>query len=220
MKRIRLIISFVMTLALGWNGLSPSSAYANNNSTTNNVQSQSSVEHMQTLVIDPKDGLDNTIDEWYDSTTGDTRIDRYSLSNNGLASYERTIHHEGHYYLISLKAGKLEGTSLSVKQSKPYKSLFEDTISTYKQEWWKPIGTVQLDGKKVNKLRSDVNPKPQTKTYRIAYIDASTSLPIKVEEYGGDNQMSMTYVYYFNRVNDPNGQIFKDFAGVSIKKKK
>jgi len=99
-------------------------------------------------------------------------------------------------------------------------TLFEFMVSEYKMESWVPIGTVQLNGKQVKKLKSTVNTNPFGDLYTIVYIDSSTGLPIKEEEYSGDNKMFNIISYSFNRVSDPKGTIFTDFLGTSFKKKK
>ncbi|TPG69346.1 hypothetical protein EEL32_06795 [Brevibacillus laterosporus] len=60
----------------------------------------------------------------------------------------------------------------------------------------------------MKKLESLFDPK--NASFNIAYIDVSTGLPVKLESYGANNKWEETYLYFFDRINDPTGDIFKE----------
>lgn len=47
-------------------------------------------------------------------------------------------------------------------------------------------------------------------SYDIAYVDVSTGLPVKVEGYDYYKKLYETNLYFFDRINDPTGEIFKE----------
>jgi len=216
------LLSITLVVTLGWLGLgftpiTPNTTQAaEQKANTNSV-----VEHMQKIMINPIDGMiDNTIDEWYEPVSGSHRIDRHSFILGAYVPFQRQIEHEGKRYDLKLEDGKLKGTVKSVKQYKNYKTSLYDFVSgEYKEEWWVPVGSVQLNGKKVNKLKNTTYNHPLSNIYIIAYIDASTGLPIKEEDYNGENKIISIRTFSFERVEDKKGEIFKDLAGVKIKQK-
>lgn len=99
MKRIKLIMSLVLTLVLGGVGFSTSSVYA---APTTTAQAQPLIEHMQKLIIDPTTGMvETTFEEWYDPVTGSKRRDEHSLSLDPLSPFRRFITQEGTSYVIT-----------------------------------------------------------------------------------------------------------------------
>jgi len=216
------LLSMSLVLTLGWMGLGFTPVTPNTTQAAEQkANTNSVVEHMQKIMINPTDGMiENTIDEWYEPISGSHRIDRHSFFLGAHVPFQRQIEHEGKRYEIKLEDGKLKGTSNSVTQYKNYKSsLFDFVSSEYKTEAWIPVGTIQLNGKKVNKLKNTTYNHPLSKIYIIAYVDASTGIPIKEEDYNGENKIISLRTFSFERVEDKKGEIFKDLAGVKIKDK-
>ncbi|MGG4495654.1 hypothetical protein [Brevibacillus reuszeri] len=173
----------ILAVSIGLTGLMTPSALANNVS-TQNVQSQASIEHMRRKIIDST--YVALYEEWFNPATGLQRYDSYYIPSSG-------------------EKNTVEKKSF---QLKPEESLYKATIKRFQDIYvWKPFAIVQIDGKKVEKRRASVTPKGNP-VYEIAYIDLSTGLPIKEEHYDDKNQVMTTIVYFFDHVNDPNGDIF------------
>ncbi|KAB3587431.1 hypothetical protein GAY21_23295 [Phocaeicola vulgatus] len=190
-----LFLSFVMTLTLGWSGLGISNVYANN--TVQSVQAQQqTIEHMKTVRLTSYSfDLEET---WYNGNTGYTRVDDFHYYNPGSAVTGKFEPKE------NIKTEK----TINQAKEKLYNSLFEYVIQSYQNEIWKPIETVELSGKQVKKLKYSSG-MPGVPVYSIAYIDLSTGLPIKEEDYDKEDKVMQTRLYFFDHVNDPTGEIFK-----------
>ncbi len=84
-------------------------------------------------------------------------------------------------------------------------TIFKATIKRFQDKYvWKPFGIVVIDGKTVEKRKAEKLSKGNP-LYQIVYIDPSTGLPIKEEHYDDKNLVTTTVVYFFDHVNDPNG---------------
>lgn len=179
-----LLTPLVLTASIGLTGLLTPSALANNVPTqapTQNVQSQTVIEHMREMRIDSRSVT--IYEEWFNPASKIIRADT-------------------HY----INSGVVKSDSF---QQKDEESLFKRMIKSYQdKDVWKPFATVEIEGKKVEKRKAILSPKGDP-AYQIAYVDLSTGLPIKEEHYNSNNQVMNTFVFYFDHINDPNGDIFK-----------
>lgn len=181
-----LLTPLVLAASIGLTGLMTPSALANNVSTnvsTQNVQSQASIEHMRRMIISPT--FVALYEEWFNPATGLQRYDSY--------------------YIPSGEKNTVEKKSF---QLKPEESLYKATIKRFQDIYvWKPFESVMIDGKKVEKRKAKLS--KSFPAYEVAYIDLSTGLPIKEEAYDDKNEVVTTIVYFFDHVSDPDGDIFK-----------
>lgn len=180
---MRFLSTLVLTLSLGVFGFGLPSTYASTVPASAATQVKPALEHMKVFRI--TDGAFDAEEKWYNPTNGYSRIDHYS-----------------YYYQDEIITKK------DIKSSTSKDSLFETVVKQYQYKgYWTQIGTVQINGKQVKKIKSVPNSKDHI--YNIAYIDTSTGLPVKEEGYDNQNKVYVTYLYFFDRINDPTGEIFK-----------
>ena len=181
MKKLAFVVPLALAVTLGWSGaISPVSAESV--VPAQPVQKQGTVEHMKTVRVD---AISITVEEtWFNPTNGMQRNDTVYISNETNEISEKT---------------------LSSNHESP---LFERTANQYQNEsGWKSIGVVKVNGKQVEMLKGNENPKGDP-VYHIAYIDQSTGLPIKVEDYNSNNEVMTVYLYFFDYVHEI-GDLFK-----------
>jgi len=175
--------SLALAISIGVSGLIAPSVSANSAVEAQKVQSQSLIEHVKIIGVSFNSSLVTVSEKWYSPANGFQRNDEYYLDNEKISSETK------------------------VYKYKPNDSLFEKKIKGYQDESvWKFMGIENFNGKQVKKLKAIVEPKGGI--YQIAYIDISTGLPIKEENYGSKNEQLNMSVYFFDRINDPSGEIF------------
>ena len=182
MKKLAFVLPVAVAATLGWSGaISP--VFAETAAPAQAVQKQGTIEHMKTVRIG---GNSITVFEtWFNPSTGLERYDKlhYSKKTTELSKETRFSNNES--------------------------SLFERTIKRYQNEsFWKSIGVVTVNGKQVELLKGNGEPKGDP-VYRIAYIDQSTRLPIKEEDYNSKDEVMTVYLYFFDRIHDETGEIFQ-----------
>lgn len=219
MRRKLNVFWFAILVVFVWNGLGTDSLAANQMP----VQVKPTIEHMKVFrqVMSTDFDYEET---WFNSTTGDWRSDQFSYNSktpvNG--TFFRNIITENGYreYLLHTGNGGLTGETWINREPKkrPYQSLFQDIAKEYKKSEWKSVGTVKFFGKQVKKLqRLSTDPKGYPLKY-IVYLDLSTGLPMREEYYfKKDNSPWLVNTYFFDKVIDPNGTIFKDVSGVTLR---
>ncbi|MCR8983475.1 hypothetical protein NW801_00100 [Brevibacillus laterosporus] len=187
MKAIRLLSTLVLTLSLGISGFgySTPSTYAQSSvSDSTATQTKPALEHMKifrlTLQTSKTPDSFKEIERWYDPMNGYEREDeyRYFQSNK--------------YQKESITTKK----NITKPKEKPDKTLFETIIEGYQvnKVYWKPIGEVELNGKKVKKYQSLLDTKDAS--YEIVYVDVSTGLPVKVEGYDYYKKLYQTNLFF------------------------
>ncbi|WP_289135652.1 hypothetical protein [uncultured Brevibacillus sp.] len=223
MSRKFIVFWFAILAVFVWSGLSTDSLAANQMP----VQVKPTIEHMkvfrQSLYTNDLDYEET----WFNPTTEDWRLDLFSYNPktpvNG--TFLRSIVTEKGYREYVLKtgngglAGGLTGQTWINREpiKRPFQSLFQDVAKEYKKSEWKSVGTVNLFGKQVKKSqRLSTDPKGYPLKY-IVYLDLSTGLPMREEYYfNKDTSPWLVSTYYFDKVIDPNGTIFKDVSGVTL----
>ncbi|USG65967.1 hypothetical protein NDK47_01000 [Brevibacillus ruminantium] len=194
MKKSSFLTSLVLVMSIGFSGLMTQSVSANSAVEVQKAQSQ--IEHVKVIGIGLNSPWASVTEEWYDPVTGFQRNDKEYIDRETINSETKVYKYE------------------------PNESLFKKSMTQYQDEIvWKLVGYDNLGGIQVKKVKSIVEPKGGI--YQIAYIDISTGLPIKEETYGSNNEHLKSFIYFFDHVNDPSGEIFKEVeknTGVSIKK--
>ncbi|GED71812.1 hypothetical protein BRE01_55140 [Brevibacillus reuszeri] len=218
MRRKLNVFWFAILAVFVWSGLGVDSLAANQMP----VQVQPTIEHMK--VFRESVGTLDYEETWFNSTTGDWRSDLFSYNSKTPANgtFLRSIVTEKGYreYLLKTENGGFTGETWINREpnKRPYQSLFQDVAKEYKKSEWKSVGTVNFFGKQVKKLqRLSTDPKGYPLKY-IVYLDLSTGLPMREEYYfNKDTSPWLISTYFFDKVIDPNGTIFKDVSGVTLR---
>lgn len=122
---------------------------------------------------------------WYNPVNGLDRNDGYYFNDEGIK--------------IS------QDTKLYTYES----SLFKRTVSGFQDESaLQPNGVIQVNGKQVKMLKQYAAPMGDP-AYFIAYIDQSTGLPIRIQNYNRNNEVMTVTLYIFDHVKDETGALFK-----------
>ncbi len=210
-----------------WNGPDPLHVLAVQEPTQPG-QTKPIIEHM--TVIRKGVASIQVEESWFNPITGDARTDEMSYFNSVDAREKVTfrrellVEHGTRRYAIKSVGAQLTGETwlnkVPVQYYDPYNSMFQSVAQRYKQSGWGLVGTFEFNGTGVTKV-TFVDAPPQGSigsTYtRIAYLDQATGLPVKEEFYiDNDSRPFAVHIYFFDRVNDPTGAIFKDFSGASI----
>ena len=183
LKKALFLAPLALAVSLGFSGLMAPTALANSPvEQTSTMQSHSLIEHVKLIRVDATSVT--LFETWHNPITGDQRNDQYFQDKETISAESMVYHYT------------------------PNESLFEKMIKGYQDaSVWKEIGFENYGGKQVKKLKTIVEPKGGI--YQIAYIDTSTGLPLKEENYNNKNERIVTFAYFFNHVHDQSGNIFK-----------
>ncbi|CAM3680968.1 hypothetical protein EDM52_23915 [Brevibacillus invocatus] len=183
MKKLTFALSVALAVTLGWTGATIPPVFAETVVPAEQVQTQS-IEHMKTIRVNVNPITVTVWENWFNPANGLQRNDQY------------------HY---SVQANEKEKTELYTYES----SLFERTIKKYQEESvWKSIGVSEINGKQVEMLKGNGNPKGNP-VYHIAYIDQSTGLPIQVEDYNSNDEVMTVYLFIFDYVTEQQSETLK-----------
>lgn len=180
-----LLTSVALAISIGFSGIIAPSVSANTPVPIQKVQSQPMIEHVKSIRTEHK-GISSIAitEEWFNPQNGFFRDDK-----------------------LVKEPGKITLKS-KVYQYPNQKSLFRETIDRYQdKDIWTQLGVETLNGQQVKKMKTIIEPK--SGIYQIAYVSSSTGLPIKEEEFDEKNKLIVTFVYFFDQVSDPKGEIFK-----------
>lgn len=185
MKKLAFLLSLALTVMLGWSGaISP--VLAETVAPAQTAQTKGTIEHKKTIRVNINPVHVSVWEDWFDPAKKLERSDGYHFG----ADEEKDI----------------DKTRFYTEES----SLFERTANQYKNKSvWKSIEVVTVNGKQVELLKGNGNPKGDP-AYHIAYIDQSTGLPIKVEDYSSTDEVMTVYLYFFDYVTDESGDLFKE----------
>ncbi|NRS47026.1 hypothetical protein [Brevibacillus sp. HB2.2] len=185
MVKTSLLTSLALAISIGFSGIIAPSVSANTPIPNQNVQSQPLIEHVKSIRTEHKGIFSTAItEEWFNPQNGFLREDNF------VKEQEK----------ITLKS--------KVHQYPNQKSLFKETIDRYQdKDIWTYLGVETLNGQQVKKMKTIIEPK--SGIYHIVYVSSSTGLPIKEDKFDNKNDLLATYVYFYDQVTDPNGEIFK-----------
>ncbi|ASJ56413.1 hypothetical protein BP422_24315 [Brevibacillus formosus] len=185
MVKTSLLTSLALAISIGFSGIIAPSVSANTPVPIQNVQSQPLIEHVKSIKTEHKGIFSTAItEEWFNPQNGFLREDNF------VKEQEK----------ITLKS--------KVRQYPNQKSLLKETIDRYQdKDIWTYLGVDTLNGQQVKKLKTIIEPK--SGIYHIAYVNSSTGLPIKEDKFDNQNDLLATYVYFYDKVTDPNGAIFE-----------
>lgn len=174
LKKLAFVLPVALSVTLGWSG-SISPVFAETVAPAQAAQKQGTIEHMKVVRVD---GVTIAVyDTWFNPKNGSQR-------NDYLYFYEDTR---------DIK----KDTRFSNEES----SLFQRTANNYKDKRWTSVEAVELNGKQVEVLKANNNAKGNP-AYHMAYIDKSTGMPIKVEDYNSNNEVMAVYLYFFDYVHE------------------
>lgn len=211
------------------------------------TNSQGRIEHTKvaTLRADGSEGV--IFESWTDPKTFDSRMDNIIKRDGKVEAYNSTYTKDSGRTIVMLQRdenGKVtngEFEAVNQKGAEYNNSLFNKYNSftalraKYASSEWTADGTIKSeDGKTLNKVyktyksiptknagklsKAELLAQPKVTIKEVAYIDATTGLPIRVEKYeeaNGTMSLINTDVYEFKYVISPENLF--DTNGVNLK---
>lgn len=185
MKKMAFVIPVALAFTLGWSG-AISTVVAETVTPAPSAQTQATIEHMKKIRVNVNPTKMSVEDVWFNPVNGLDRIDNYYFDSEGIKKSEET-----RFYTYE-------------------STLFRRTASMFQNESaWQPLGVVQVNEKQVKMVKQYAAPMGDP-AYFIAYIDESTGLPIKVEDYSRNDEVMTVTLYFFDHVKDDTSTLFKN----------
>ncbi|WP_055748142.1 hypothetical protein [Brevibacillus choshinensis] len=179
------------------------------------VPPKPSVQHMQVMTKSTDSIV--IVDTWQDIQRKHSRMDivQYGLTDEAVIAMnqhrEVILYQNEKPFEIARSQGEKAEISMDIQD--PYNirnnknPLFEAVVRWYSGARWERTGTVEFNGRQVNRLTYTREGSQPAVT--IAYIDPDTGLPVKEEDYiGGNSTPATTKMYVFEEIDDPTGFLF------------
>lgn len=183
------------------------------------VPPKPNVQHMQMLTKSTEGIV--IVDTWQDIQRKHSRMDIVQYGWTGEAVEAMNQHRAVVLYEnekpFEIAYSPEEKVEISRDVQDPYNlrnnknPLFEAVDRWYSGARWERTGTVEFNGRQVNRLTYTREGSQPAVT--IVYIDPDTGLPVKEEDYiGGNSTPATTKMYVFEEIHDPTGFLFTSVA--------